>query len=431
VTPGSHDVVIVGAAAAGACAAGELLEAGITDFVMLDKDTGSGPAGFDGYLRSGCEVTSSVFDDETDTWALRTVAGEILRGHVVIAAHPPPQVPWIPELAGRNEFGGTSFHAGRWDPDFDPNGKRIAVIGTDATAAHYIGKLTESAASVTVFAHPPRRIVLELPLPTTRVKRWLRRHTRSAARSRQSRPAPTLVGSTISTITPSGIRTSDGVDHCADAIIYGTGFTIPDRIADEALVGAGGLTIRQAWDDGMEPYFGVAVHRFPNYFFVTGPDIAAQARYVAECMRFMKHTASTRIEVRRSSQRVFNERVHLQSAQPHRLAATFKAFDLSSGAAEDDETYDGAATLTIASSRHPVRVRLAGHLDPIDGHYHWQGTVFSSPSQPLPDEALKQARTVTLTVGNRSASARIIEQTPWGAHSVAGVGAPPYALSGL
>jgi hypothetical protein len=76
-----------------------------------------------------------------------------------------------------------------------------------------------------------------------------------------------------------------------------------------------------------------------------------------------------------------------------------------------------------------VWVRLAGHLDPIDGQYHWQGTVFGSSSQPLPDEALKQARTATLTVGARSASARIIERTPWGTHTVAGVGAPPYALS--
>jgi hypothetical protein len=103
---------------------------------------------------------------------------------------------------------------------------------------------------------------------------------------------------------------------------------------------------------------------------------------------------------------------------------------LSSAAAPGTQTYDGEATLTFAGRAHPVRVRLSGHLDPIDGHYHWQGTVFSSPAQPLPDEVLKQARTATLTVGERTAPARITEQTPWGTHSVAGVGAPPYALTG-
>ncbi len=77
-----------------------------------------------------------------------------------------------------------------------------------------------------------------------------------------------------------------------------------------------------------------------------------------------------------------------------------------------------------------MHVRLTGRLDPIDGQYHWQGTVFSSPARPLPDDVLKQSRAATLTVGERSAPARIIEQTPWGTHSVAGVGAPPFALSG-
>jgi hypothetical protein len=262
-----------------------------------------------------------------------------------------------------------------------------------------------------------------LPMPSTRAKRWLRRRIRPAA---DDGPATALVGSAIGAITASGIRTVDGIDRAADAIIYGTGLAIPDRVSDTTLVGAGGLTIRQAWDDGMEPYFGVAVHGFPNYFFVTGPDVGAQARYVAECVGLMKQTAGTRIEVRRSTQRVFNERVYARPARPHRVDS---AFDLSSSAPRDDGTYDGAATLRIAGTEHRVRVRLAGRLDPIDGQYHWQGTVFGSSSQPLPDEALKQARTATLTVGARSAPARIIERTPWGTHTVAGVGAPPYALS--
>ncbi len=426
-TLASRHVIVVGAGAVGQAAATELLAAGVTDFQILDKARGPGwPTALGGHPRPGREVISSVFDDTTDTWALHTAAGEVFAGRVVIAAHRPPHVPWIPEFAGRNDFRGVAFHAARWDPDFDPNGKRVAVVGADATAGHYIGRLTESAASVTVFVHSPRRVVSELPLPMTRAKRWLRRRIRPATDSGQSRPAPTLVASPISTITSSGVRTGDGVDHRADAIVYGTGFTVPDRISDETLVGAGGLTIRHAWDDGVEPYFGVAVHGFPNYFFITGPDIDAQARYVAECVGLMRRTASTRIEVRRSSQQVFNERACLKPAPPHPVVS---AFELSCHGADDHDTYDGAATLTISGTHHPARVRLSGHLDPIDGRYHWQGTVFSSLSQPLSDEVGKQPRTATLTVGERSAPARIIEQTPWGTHSVAGVGAPPYAPS--
>ena len=423
-TPGlaepCHRVVIVGAGAGGQSARAALLAAGVPDVVTLDK--APGPA-LGGHLRPRREVLSSRFDDDTDTWLLTTAGGETFRARVVIAAYRPVQVPWLPDIAGRDVFPGESFHAAEWRPGFDPAGKRVAVIGADATAGHYLPRLTESADSVTVFTHPPRRVVAELPLPTTRAKRWLRRHIRPTAKG-QSRPA--LVVSAISAIAPSGIRTADGVDHYADAIIYGTGFAVPDRIPDLTLVGAGGLTGRQAWENGMEPYFGVALHGFPNYFFISGPDVGAQAHYVAECVELMEHTASTRVEVRRSSHQVFNERVYVRSAQPQRVVS---AFDLTSGASREDATYEGAATLTIAGTEHPVRVRLAGHLDPIDGQYHWQGTVFGSGAQPLPGEALKQERTATLTVGGRSASARVIEQTPWGTHTVAGVGAPPYTLS--
>jgi len=391
----THDVIVVGAGAAAAATA--LGTAG--DFLILDE-----------------AIISSVFDDDTDTWDLTTTAGQRFRANVVVATQPLPYVPWIPDIPGRNDFRGESFHAAAANPDFDPAGKRIALIGTDTAAAHYLGAISDSARTATAFAHPPRRFVTEVPLPRTRAARWLLRPLRGA------RPANHQAASAIDALTASGIRTSDGAEHDVDAIVYGTGFAIADHVSDQAIVGSRGLTIRQAWDDGMEPFFGVAVHGFTNYFFVTGPDVGAQARYILECLNFMRRKAATRIEVRRSSQRVFNERAQLTPLPPPLVAS---AFDLSSGAADDDQTYDGAAMLTIAGTDHPVRVRLTGHLDPIDGHYHWQGTVFAR----LPDNAITQARVATLTVGERSAPARIVEQTPWGTHTVAGVGAPPYARS--
>nr|WP_245831542.1 DUF4873 domain-containing protein [Mycobacterium terramassiliense] len=319
-------------------------------------------------------------------------------------------------MPGRDGFLGESFHAAQWPPGFDPAGKRVAVVGADGTAGHYLPRLTASAAAVTVFAHPPRRIVDELPLPATRVKRWLSRRVRPAA---TAQPRPALVRSTISAVTASGIHTADGVEHGVDAIVYGTGFAVPDRAEQTKLLGAGGVSAAELWADGAEPYFGVAVHGLPNYFFIDGPDVDAQARYIAECVGLLQHTEATRIEVRRSSYQVFNERAYLRPAQPQPVAS---AFDLTAGAGAGDASYEGAATLTIAGAEQPVRVRLTGHLDPIDGHYHWQGTVFGAA-------ALNETRTATLTVGERSAAARIVEQTPWGTHTVAGVGAPPYALS--
>ena len=122
----------------------------------------------------------------------------------------------------------------------------------------------------------------------------------------------------------------------------------------------------------------------------------------------------TRIEVRRSSQQVFNERVHLHGPSP-RLAAS--AFDLASSIGVHDDIYDGPATLTVAEVGRQVRVRLTGQ-------YHWQGTIFGQ----LPAD-LTRARTVTMAAGDHSASAGITEATPQGTHSIAGVGAPPFALA--
>lgn len=356
----------------------------------------------------GCGVpaTSTPADDDN---AVAGVSEAERRGHRKLV-----------RFQARRAIGPIRPTSAAWDRDFDPAGKRIAVVGTDAAAAHYISRLSESAASVTVFTQAPRRVVTGVPLWTTRAKRWLRRRTGA------EHPAVAWATAAIDALTSSGIRTSDGVEHPVDAIIYGTGFAIADQVGDQTLVGAGGVTIRQAWDDGMEPYLGVAVHGFPNYFFITGPDTAAQARCVVECMKLMERTASRRIEVRRSNQQVFNERAQLKPAQPHRQTGGLEAFDLSSAATEDDQTYDGAATLTLAGARFRVRVRLTGHLDPINGNYHWQGTVFDS----LPETSLTHARAATLTIGGRSAPARITEQTPWGTHSVAGVGPPPYARSG-
>ncbi|OBH63922.1 DUF4873 domain-containing protein [Mycobacterium sp. E2479] len=397
-------MAVVGAGAFRRSAQTALLAADFTDLVTLD---GRG--------------RHARFDDDSDSWLLTAADGEHLRADVVVATDRPVQRPWLPRIPGRDEFRGVSFHAAAWDSGFDPSGKHIAVVGTDTAAGHHLGRLAPAAASVTVFAYAPRRVVTEIPLWSTRAAHWLRRRTLRAARARVA-----IAASAIEAVTASGVRTIDGVDHAVDAIIYGTGFSVPEDFADQTLVGATGLTIRQAWYEGMEPFYGVAVRGFPNYFFLTGPDPDAQLRYVVKCLDIMRGTASRRIEVRASSQQVFNERAQLRAAEPPPVAS---AFDLSASAPADEDTYDGAATLEIAGTRHSVRVRLTGHLDPIDGHYHWQGTVFGSSSEPLCGDILKQARIGTLTIGECSTPARIVEQTPWGTHSVAGVGAPPYALS--
>ena len=86
--------------------------------------------------------------------------------------------------------------------------------------------------------------------------------------------------------------------------------------------------------------------------------------------------------------------------------------------------YDGPANMRVDDVDHPVRVRLTGHLDPIDGKYHWRGMVFDYAPQATP----KMPKPVAVTIDDCTAEAQLTEVTPWGTHAVAGVGAPPYPL---
>jgi hypothetical protein len=382
VTQRVHGVVLAGSPDA----ASDMLAAGIHDFMVLDR-----------------EVVNSVFDDDTDTWTLTTDDGQTCRGRVVVACES-PLLPWIPDFPGRRDFRGTAMHAAMPAAYFDPAGMRVAVIGADSSAGHLIDRIVASGATVTVFPLPPRRAVPRL------------RRTIGFPRRRRIE----VITSTIEEVTPVGVRTTDGVHHDADALVYGTGFAVRAGLADDTLVGSRGITIQQAWIEGAEPYFGVALHGFPNYFTFGGPDFGAAMRYIVECLQLMgRHT---RIEVRRSSQQVFNERVHLHGPSSARVASVF---DVSSSGTDDD-VYDGPATLTSAGGSQQVRVRLAGHLNPIDGQYHWQGTILDEVAANL----LTTTRTVGLFAGALSSAARITEKTPQGTHSIAGVGAPPFIRTG-
>jgi Domain of unknown function (DUF4873) len=374
-----HGVVLVG----DGDAATELLAAGVHDFMIFDRD-----------------VVSSVFDDDTDTWTLTAEDGETCRGRVVLTCES-PFVPMLPDLLGRRDFRGSAMHAAMPSNFFDPSGKKVAVIGADSSAGELIDQMAGAGATVKVFPLAPRRAVQRL-----------RRIPRFARRRRIE-----VITAPIEELTPVGVRSADGVHHDSDAVIYGTGFAVRAGLPHDTLVGAHGIGIQQAWVNGAEPYLGVAVHGFPNYFTVSGPHFAAAMRYVVECLQLMgRHS---RIEVRRSAQGVFNERVHLRQPKWHVEAS---AYDLSSVGVHDD-TYDGPATLALEDSSQQVRVTLAGHVEPIDGQYHWQGTILSEVS-----DQLKQARSVTVTVGERSAQARITERTAQGTHSIAGVGQPPFSL---
>ena len=90
------------------------------------------------HIRFRTEVLSATFDEERCAWSLqlRTPSGgeETLEAQAVISAVGQLNRPNMPEIAGMESFEGPSFHSARWDHDIDLKGKRVAVIGTGASA---------------------------------------------------------------------------------------------------------------------------------------------------------------------------------------------------------------------------------------------------------------------------------------------------------
>jgi len=92
--------------------------------------------------------------------------------------------------------------------------------------------------------------------------------------------------------------------------------------------------------------------------------------------------------------------------------------------------YSGAATLRGDGVEIPVRIALSGHVDPLDGHYHWGGRV--EPDARVVGLLRDGRRDVTLEVdGFSSLPARLMEADPWGGVVVAAKGKPPWAAPEL
>jgi cation diffusion facilitator CzcD-associated flavoprotein CzcO len=106
------------------------------------------------YIRFGANVRSADWDDEAQRWEIETSAGNF-RAHVLISAAGPLTEPKIPDIPGLDSFEGATFHSARWDHDVDLKGKRVASIGTGASAIQYVPEIQKEVAQLTVFQRTP------------------------------------------------------------------------------------------------------------------------------------------------------------------------------------------------------------------------------------------------------------------------------------
>ncbi|MHB1519193.1 MAG: flavin-containing monooxygenase [Acidimicrobiales bacterium] len=86
------------------------------------------------------------------------------------------------------------------------------------------------------------------------------------------RPNVSVVSEEIDHLEPDAVVTADGRRHPTDAIIFGTGFSTTDFLAEIAITGADGEKLSNRWQDGAHAYLGVAVPDFPNCYLLYGPN---------------------------------------------------------------------------------------------------------------------------------------------------------------
>ncbi|MFD5177577.1 flavin-containing monooxygenase [Nocardia sp. NPDC058379] len=102
-------------------------------------------------IRCGVEVTALRFDEQSGLWTVETADGTVLTARTVIPATGQLSRPALPELPGIAGFAGPSFHSAQWRHDVDLRGKRVAVIGTGASAIQFVPRIQPQVADLVVF----------------------------------------------------------------------------------------------------------------------------------------------------------------------------------------------------------------------------------------------------------------------------------------
>ena len=125
-----------------------------------------------------------------------------------------------------------------------------------------------------------------------------------------TKPNVELVTDAIESVTPTGIRTRDGVDRAADVLVLATGFKTHGFVAPLEVIGAGGRSLADEWSEVPRAYLGLSVPEFPNMFLLYGPNtnggtgsviytIEAGMGHVIAALNELERAHARRIEVRR------------------------------------------------------------------------------------------------------------------------------------
>jgi cation diffusion facilitator CzcD-associated flavoprotein CzcO len=135
-----------------------------------------------------------------------------------------------------------------------------------------------------------------------------------------AKPHVDVVSESIERVCAEGLVTSDGELHAVDVIVFGTGFKATDPLGTLEVAGRDGLTLGEAWRNGMAAHRGTTIAGFPNLFLIPGPNtgtghasqvymIESQIRHVLAALGRMDANDAAVIEATHEAQDEFNARL--------------------------------------------------------------------------------------------------------------------------
>ncbi|MER5216723.1 NAD(P)/FAD-dependent oxidoreductase [Streptomyces sp. NPDC002838] len=216
-------VAVIGSGFGGLGAAVRLRREGVTDFVVLERADGVGgtwrdnsypgcacdvpshlysfsfaphaewPRAFSGqrhiraylehvadvfrlrpHIRFDSEVKMMTWDGERLCWDIETTSGS-LSADVVVSATGPLSDPRIPDIPGLDAFPGKVFHSACWDHDYELRGKRVAMVGTGASAIQIVPAIQPLVEKLTLFQRTPPWVMPRVDRPISGAERALYR----------------------------------------------------------------------------------------------------------------------------------------------------------------------------------------------------------------------------------------------------------------
>jgi cation diffusion facilitator CzcD-associated flavoprotein CzcO len=107
--------------------------------------------GLRSHLRFDDAITSATFDERSGTWDVATTKGKTKARVLVSASGHALTRPILAEVPGAETFRGKIFHSARWDHSFDLTGKRVAIIGTGASAIQIVPNIVKRVGKLVVY----------------------------------------------------------------------------------------------------------------------------------------------------------------------------------------------------------------------------------------------------------------------------------------